>query len=272
MDIKGTGIMAALLLAANATLGGVFTIGGFTFDEDNSVSTAKIAEGTLGVEDYSSKVFARAPSGSDKNAAASLEEFLAFNREKSVGRLLGRGGRRPSDRARYVTFPEKGTGRSQPNIDRATLEVTWGGKSLPNKPGYDFVVYEVGTYEGFSVSVRKAGSTEFSAPRYKFADSYDTAQNVNPVPFDLTSFGLAEGEKIDAIRIRNLYNSEAQQGPDKVDDPGGEGKVLYPGDPGYESGFKLLAKVRGDEFRTEFLDADIIYVVGLHNVDKGEAK
>ena len=53
---------------------------------------------------------------------------------------------------------------------------------------------------------------------------------------------------------------------DSKSSPKGEGKVLYPGDPGYESGFKLLAKVRGDEFRTEFLDADIIYVVGLHTV------
>lgn len=272
MGTKATGIAAAVCLMVNAAHGGAFTIGGFTFDEDNAVKTAKTVEGALGIEDHTSKVFARAGGGDGKTASATIDEFLTFNRTKSIGRLLGRTGRRSSDHARFVTFPERGKGRSQPNSDRATLELTWDGMGLPNKAGYDFVVYETGTYEGFSVSVRKAGSAEFSPPRYRFAEPYDTAQNVNPVAFDISSFGIPDGEKIDAIRIRNIFNSESEHGPDKVDDPSGEGRVLYPGDAGYETGHKLLAKVSGDEFRTEFLDADIIYVVGLHAIVKLESK
>lgn len=264
MGPKSAGIMAAFLLTAPAVMGGVFTIAGYTFDEDNSVKTAKAVEGASAVLSHSSKVFARAGHVETKGQVAAVNEFLAFDRSKTIGRLMGFAGRRSTDDARYVSFPERSKGTVQPNQYRATLELTWGDATLPNKTGYDFVIYEVGTYEGFSVSVRKAGTTEFSAPRYRFADQYDMTHDVNAVAFDISSFGIDEGEQIDAIRIRNIYNSESPQGADKVDDPGGEGKVLSPGDPGYESGFKLLAKVRGDEFRTEFLDADIIYVAGLH--------
>lgn len=272
MGTTGTGIMAAFFLTANAALGGVFTIGGFTFDEDNSVKTAKAVEGGVGIQDHSNKVFARAGKEAGKSSAGTSSEFLAFDRSKTIGRLMGFSGRRPTDEARGVSFPERNKGLAQPNLIRVTLELTWGNAALPNKPGYDFVIYEAGSYEGFAVSVRKAGSTEFSAPRYRFADQFDATHSVNAVAFDISSFGIEEGEKIDAIRIRNIFNSDSPQGPDRVDDPSGQGKVLYPGDPGYESAFKLAATSGSSEFRTDDLDADIVYVAGLHAVVKSEPK
>jgi len=273
MGAKGTGIMAAFFLTAHAALGGVFTIGGFTFDEDNTVKTAKAVEGGIGLQDHSNKIFARAGKDAGRGVAAASTEYLAFDRSKTLGRLMGFSGRRPTDESRGVSFPERNKGLAQPNLYRVMLELTWGtDTALPNKPGYDFVVYEAGSYEGFAVSVRKAGSTEFSAPRYRFADRYDATHGVNAVAFDISSFGLADGEKIDAIRIRNIFNSDSPQGPDKVDEPSGQGKVLYPGDPGYESAFKLAATSGSSEFRTDDLDADLVYVAGLHAVVKSESK
>lgn len=149
------------------------------------------------------------------------------------------------------------------------------GWALENKDGVDFVVYESGTYEPFSVSVRKAGTEVFTQPRYQFSNYFDPVHNVNAVAFDLTDFGLAPGDMIDAIRIRNVFNTYSRHGSDRVDDPSGQGTVVYPGDPGYGSSHQLLTERDGREFKTEQLDADLVYVVGLHDIvplDKNKTK
>ena len=97
-----------------------------------------------------------------------------------------------------------GNSRSLGSAVRQQYLVGW---ALENKDGPDFVVYESGTFEPFSVYVRRAGSEQFTQPRYQFANYFDPIHNVNAVAFDLSDFGLREGEKIDAIRIRYVFNS-----------------------------------------------------------------
>ena len=141
--------------------------------------------------------------------------------------------------------------------------IGWG---LPNKPGPDFVIFETGTYEGFSVAVRKAGSKTFTYPRYQFANFFDAIHNVNAVGYDISDFGLADDDVIVAVRIRNIFNSYSRHGADRVDSPRGEGRVLYPGDPGYENSYTLLSEPGGVEFSVSQLDADLLYGVGLHDI------
>jgi len=244
----------------------VFVIAGVSFDTANSVQTGAIVEGTINVQDHSSKIFARMEQAPKGAAGDAVNPYLTFDRGLSLGRILGRQARWADDRSRYISFPEKGVRGAVPNKDRVTIELTWGKNGLPNRNGPDLVVFEVGSYEPFAVSVRKAGATEFSPYRYNFAFQADPTHGVNSVIFELTAFGVAEGEIIDAIRIRNIFNSDAPAGADRVDSRLGEGRVIYPTDLEYVGAHKLLSAVRGDEFRTDSLDADLIYVAGLHRL------
>ncbi|MFT4589356.1 MAG: hypothetical protein ACI8QF_003470 [Limisphaerales bacterium] len=149
------------------------------------------------------------------------------------------------------------------------------GWALENKDGDDLVVYESGTYEPFSLSVRKAGTEFFTQPRYQFANYFDPVHNVNAIAFELSDFGIAKGEMIDAVRIRNVFNTFSRHGSDRVDDASGQGTVVYPGDPGYGSSHQLLTERDGREFKTQQLDADILYIAALHNIvplDKNKKK
>ncbi len=141
--------------------------------------------------------------------------------------------------------------------------IGWG---VENKPGPDLVVYESGTYEGFTVALRKKGDEHYSYPRYQFAKQFDTVHNVNAVAYEFSDFGFKEGDVIVSIRLRNIFNAESRHGADRVDDPSGEGRVLYPGDAGYENGFPLLKDFGGKEFKVGELDADITYIVALQDL------
>ncbi len=275
--------MAGVFLAVPPAGADLFTIGGYTFDDDNSVTTAAVVEGSPELKIHSAPLFAGKGDLGSRATRSKSEAFLTFQRDKSIGRLLGGGGRHSAGNpAMYVSLPDKREAPPRPNVDRATIELTWGGKGLRNKPGEDFVIYEVGTYEGFTVSVKKAGSDSFTAPRYQFANQFDLDRNANSVAFDLSMFGLADGEMITAIRIRNIFNSEAAAGADKVDAASGQGRVLYPGEAGYDTAHTLSARQVGSglktdegvggEFKTDLLDADIVFVVGLHNLEKTDEK
>ena len=270
--------MVGVALVTNVAVADLFTIAGYTFNDDNSVDTAAIVEGKPGLQIHSAPMFAGTGSLQALASKDPADPFLNFQRRKTIGRLLGSSKRRTGDPSLVVSLPDQIAGPPWPNVDRCTIEMTWSGKGLRNKPGVDFVVYEVGKFEGFSVSVKKFGSDTFTPPRYHFSERFDLEHNVNPVPFDLSSFGLADGEMITAIRIRNLFNSGASVGPDKVDDKSGQGAVLYPGDVGYSTGYTLTARELGTdlktdegggkEFSTDSLDADIVFVVGLHDIEK----
>ena len=276
--------MASISLAANVVVADVFTIAGYTFNDDNSITTTSVVEGTSDLKIHSAPVFAGKGDLAAFASKDAAEPFLTFQRDKSVGRLLGNKKKRKSagNPALYLSMPDKQDGPPWPNVDRVTIELTWGGKGLRNTPGEDLVVLEVGTYEGFALSVKKAGSDSFTPWRYHFASQFELVHNANSVTFDLSLFGLAEGEMITAIRIRNLFNSEAKVGADKVDDVSGQGRVLYPGEAGYDTAHRLTARLVGSglkadegvggEFRVDALDADIVFVVGLHDIEKVDEK
>ncbi len=247
-NMKST--LMALILTGTATAGTV-TIGGFTFDPFNAVSAASVIEGSI-EGTFSTSAFA---------AAAS---YPSFDRSRTIGRLLGGLG----DGSRYASLPEKGGTAPTPNVNRATIEVNWGsGVSLPNGAGNDFVVYEIGTYDGFAVSVKRAGSGTFTDARYEFADSFQASNNVNSVAFDLSDFGLSAGESISAIRIRNLFNGEGGSSADKVDSSSGQGRVVASSDEGYSAAHRLRSAAGKSGFSSSRLGGDIVYVAGLQNVE-----
>jgi hypothetical protein len=264
--IKTAIFLATVTLAVNCVQAGEFKIAGFVFDEANAVTSVAIVEGPLTLMDHSNKRFGKY-SENYLSAGAKVNEFQAFDRSKTIGRLLGRGG--SGDLARHLSFPSPGddiAASPMPNVHRCAIECTWGSNGLGNGPGPDFVVYEAGSWEGFAVAVRKAGSPTFTGYRYQFPAGQDKTHDTTAVAFDLSKFGLAEGETISAIRIRNLFNSKSRGGGDKVDEQSGEGWIIYPGDPRYKDAFMLRNGAGGSEFPIDKLGSDIVYVVGLQKV------
>lgn len=265
--MKTVGILATALLATSVAEAGIFTIGGIVFDDTNAVTTAMIVEGPANIRDYRSPLFARYSETYATSPTVMINEFQSFDHSRSIGRLMGRGSN--SGMSRHITLPDAGPVSelaAMPNVNRSCVELTWGEKGLPNGPGDDLAIFEVAVWEGITVSVRKAGATEFSPARYHFPQNFNTNHNVNPVTFDLSKFGLAENEVIAAVRIRNIFNSKTRSGGDKVDDSSGQGFVVYPGDPRYKTAFPLLNRAGGTEFNMEQLGADLVYAVGLHDV------
>lgn len=257
----------SLILTTTVASAGTFTIGGFTFDENNAVKTVKVAEGTANLKTRSDS-FGKYSEAYRRDSSVRTNEFANFNRSKTVGRILSQNGdTRKSSSSRHVLLPDIDDAPPKPNSERIALEVAWNGDVLRNLPGNDFVIYEAGNWEGFALSVLKSGSSEWTAPRYQFADSFDATHDVNAVAFDLSNLGIAENETITAIRISNLFNEKAPGGADKVDNEIGQGIVIRPNDPKYNSSFTLRTKPSGKEFKTELLDADIVYVVGLHDIE-----
>jgi hypothetical protein len=257
--------LAVTFCCVHYAVADTFTIADFTFNQANSVTTAAIVGSPRSLKDHSNRYFGRISDLYLRSGTRSENEFASFDHSKSIGRLAG-GGSGRGDAARHITFPDGKQSGVMPNRDRIELELTWGGKGLPNGPGFDFVVYESAEFEGFGVAVQKAGSEEFSEFRYRFRDTEDKLHNVNAIPFDLSEFGIAAEGLITAIRIVNLFNSEAAGGADRVDDPSGQGRLLRVGDAGYDEGYPLLDKPGGREFTVDWLNADIIYVVGLHDI------
>ncbi len=252
---------------ASSLSAGVFTIGGFKFDEKNTVTTAAVVEGGP-LKDHSSHRFGRFSESYVKDPTSRENEFEKFNRAKSLGRLVGGSNVRGQDYARYISLPDAKEAPPAPNTERSVVLLTWGeGKGLQNNTGNDFVVFEAASWEGFAVAVKKAGAKDFSPYRYQFPNSKDPIHDVNAVAFDLSDFGLADGEVITEIQIRNLFNSHATVGADKVDNASGQGTVIAAGDAGYDKGFTLLQKQGGGEFPDAALSADIVYVAALHDIE-----
>jgi hypothetical protein len=266
MNCIKTTTFTVAMLAAISTQAGTFKIAGFTFDETNSVQKAAIVEGPLTLSDHSCSKFARFSDEYITSADQRTNAFQTFNRGRSIARLMGREGK--GNLARHIDFSESETEAPIRNVNRSTIELTWGEAGLRNTAGEDFVIFESGKWEGMSVAVRKAGSDEFTSYRYEFPDAADELHNANAVAFDLSSFGLAEGDVIGAIRIRNLFNSRARNGGDKVDHASGEGNLVFAGEPKYKTSFPLLSQRGGSEFATEDLGADIVYVTALHGIEE----
>ncbi len=183
-------------------------------------------------------------------------EFLKdtdFDRTKTLGWLMS--GTSPSGNPRFVELGD--------SVLRKVILVDWEGMRLPNRPGEDFVVYEVGSQaapEGFMVAVRRKGDTEFTAWRYEFADTFTTNYLVFATAFNLDDFGLAEGESIDAILIANLIAA------DRVDNPSGQGNVILGGGSGYVPVQGPLSDAPNQPYPSSRFDSDIVYVGVLHDI------
>ena len=267
---KFTLVVAALGLSlASSGTAAVFKIAGFSFDEKNSVTTVSIVEGTRDLKDHSTTHFGRFSETYVKNPTSKVNEFAKFNRGNSIARLMGRNGNsKGKDYARFVSFPDAKETPPTPNVDRCTMELTWGsGTGLQNGSGKDFVVFEHASFQGFEVAVQKAGDAVPTSFIYQFQGPKDSIHEVNAVAYDLSDFGVAEGEMITAIRIRNIFNSKAPAGADKVDNESGQGNIVYPKDPGYDKAFTLREKAGGEEFTERGLSADIVYVTALRDVE-----
>ncbi len=231
--------VALLLATPQPATAQVFTVGGYSWDLANSPTRAL-------------PVLPNNVSGFGFFDSDFLYDQPSFDRTKSIGWIMNGS---PTGRARFV---ELGT-----SVDRKIILVDWEGKRLPNLSGEDFVVYEVGTLggpEGFMVAVRKKGSTEFSQWRYEFANSFTTGYNVFATAYNLSDFGLQEGESIDAIMIANLIDA------DRVDHSSGQGNVILGGGAGYVPLQGPQSATPNQPYPSTRFDADIVYVAALHNL------
>jgi hypothetical protein len=224
---------------------GRYSVGGATWDQADSVSSARIVTGAFDAT-IPSDLFGATLAG--------------FDRRRTLGYLLGGTG---DGRALWRTFPEANASPPEPNVDRTVFEAGFApGLTLVNGPGPDFVVYEINTTEAFGVQVDGSALASPSAWRWEFADGADVANEVNATLFDLDSFGLLAGERVDTIRFRSTFSTEAAQ-PDRVRDASGEGEIVLGGEPGYGAAFPLLDSPGGVEFTVDRVDTDLVHVVAL---------
>lgn len=210
------------------------TIGGFTLAEENLVTNASITSGAAETSFFGSGL------------------LLTALVDNTVGALLG------SSAGDSIDLGD--------NLNRSEIELAWDiGNSLSNQTGDDFVVYEngnVGEPEAYAVSVRNAATGLFTNFRYEFFDSFDdpaingSGAGVFATAFDLSDFGLAPGDLIDAIRIVNLVATDTVDGSD------GQGGVDFTG----TTGFTPLDGAGGQVFDASKFDADITLVGGLHDL------
>lgn len=142
---------------------------------------------------------------------------------------------------------------------RSIIQLDWGGALLSNRSGNDLVVYESGNAdapEAFAVAVRRQGQTDFTNFLYRFSTSYTPESELFATGFDLSDFGLGEGDAIDAIRIANLIGTDLVSGD-------GQGFLGGQSTP-------TTGPQGGGLYPSGRFDPDLAYVVGLHDVVLGD--
>lgn len=221
------GAVSAVSLAALSQPAAAVSLGGYTWNPTNAV--------TSGVQVPDSQNIVELSSPTPLNAANTVAGAMGLSSNSFVE--LG-----------------NATGRSIVQLD-------WGGALLNNRSGNDLVVYEsgnAGAPEAFAVAVRRQGQTDFTNFLYRFSSSYTPETDLFATAFDLSDFGLGEGDAIDAIRIANLI------GTDRVTREDGQGFLggQYAPTTGPQG---------GGQYSSGRFDADIAYVVGLHDVVQDRA-
>lgn len=243
MENRGTLLRTAALIAAAMCLvtslqAQTFTVGGYQWNmADSPTRVLPIQPSNIGGFNFFSSTF--------------LNDQPTFDANRTLGRLM-------TGTTGSARFVELGNA-----VVRKVIQVDWDGKRLPNRAGEDFVVYEVGSPgapEAFMVAVRKKGETAFSAWRYEFANSYTAGYNVFATAFNLSDFGLQEGETIDAILIANLIEA------DRVDSASGQGNVYVGGGAGFLPLQGPQSNTPSQPYPVDLYDADIVYVAALHNI------
>ncbi|MBE9160608.1 hypothetical protein IQ265_27860 [Nodosilinea sp. LEGE 06152] len=211
-----------------------FTIAGFTFEESDLVTDGSIVEGASTTQLFLSGL--------------QFPDLL----DNTVGALVS---------------GSNGQSIALGNLfNRSTLELTWDmGAGPVNQTGDDFVVFENGFANGpeyYAVAVRSATTGQFTPFRYETFDSYDESAINGPsdgtglfaTAFDLSDFGLASGEAIDAVQIKNLAAT------DIANDIFDQGLVGLPNTNGFNVIFDFLQR----PFALNKFDPDITLVAGLN--------
>ncbi len=231
-------LVVAVMGVATSLQAQTFTVGGYAWDMANGPTRVLPVQPS----DISSFSFF---------SSTFLNDQPAFDPNRTLGRIM-------TGTTGSARFVELGNA-----VVRKVIQVDWGGKRLPNRAGEDFVVYEVGSPsapEAFMVAVRKKGESTFSAWRYEFANSFTESYNVFATAFNLSDFGLREGEAIDAILIANLIEA------DRVDNASGQGNVLVGGGAGFVPLQGPQSNTPSQPYPVDRYDADIVYVAALHDI------
>ena len=215
---------------------GTYTVAGWTWNPNNAVTTGSIISGASAISTFASG-------------------FLESEGEQLANQTVGS----------LLLNESNGSLILGNSTSRAQIELTWDGQGLLNGVGNDFVVYENGDInqpEGYAVAVRIAGSDTFTPFRYEFFDTFEgqlienSQAGVLATAFDLSDFGLANGQVIDAIRIINLQ-------PDDLVNGQGQGFLGT-------SGVSPLDPSTGQPFALGRLDPDITFVAGLRDLQPVE--
>lgn len=218
------GALSAVSFAALSQPAAAVSLGGYTWNPANAVTSGVQVSGSQNI--------------------AQLASPSALDAANTVAGAMGLSGN---------TLVELGNANG---TARSILQLDWGGALLNNRSGNDLVVYESGNSgapEAFAVAVRRQGQTDFSNFLYRFSSSYNAETDLFATAFDLSDFGLGEGDAIDAIQIANLIGTDRVSGADGQGFLGGQ----YAPTTGPQG---------GGAYSSGRFDADIAYAVGLHNV------
>jgi len=269
--------VAILSLVANVQAAPLYTFAGYQFDQASTpdVLAPLGNSANLGGAQFSAgtpttitqSVGFGAASG---NQGAGFVGLPGFDPALSLGRQAYAAGfaQQPDGTnsvfSSAVNLPAGNNGAST----RHGLEASWsGGRALTNQPGVDFVIYESGSSgapEAFMVRVELADGT-YSNWYYQAPSAFETfvgsSDGAFAHAFDLSDFGLADGDQIIAIQIANLRPS------DSIDAPGPfaqSGTVLFTGGGAQPSPGSLGS---GNTYAGNALDPDPLYIGVLNQLD-----
>lgn len=228
ISLSLTALTVAAFINAESAKAATFSVGGYTWDAANSVTTGKIIQGKEQTESFITPFLSGEPSV----------------RDRTIGKL----------------FDSKNSKSSESfdigdNSNVSIIELGWGdGMSLANEVGNDLLIYETGGSnepEAFAVAVKKLGASDFTDYLYQFSSGYYEF-NAFATAIDLSKFGLNLGDEIESIRIKNLISSDTVTGSDGQGFLGGgnQPKVWPNGVDVYYTSNKF--------------DPDITFVVGSH--------
>lgn len=198
-------LLGLLGLFAPPAAAALFTVGGFSFDDQMGANTVTILQGDV------------------VTRRSGFIPGPGFDINRGLGDLLlaGQGDTTPRVRPRFV---ELGDQNSVDQVEMIELNVFHNRVIRNSLPGDDFVVFEnglAGRPEPFAVSFKVIGQ-DWSPWRYEFADTYTSdigsvpggAVQVFATGFDLGTFGFGPGNLLTHVRLRNLINGDLVSEPD----------------------------------------------------------
>ena len=290
-------IVAAVCAAgfAGSANAAVMTVGGITFNTDNSTQTLEMISGTGLLDGATTVTTGYATPHGQALWSGTSPDFPTT----SLGSLVQRPDFQPGYSAGTPVLGQAGTAvtlGNDPDIagttnSRDIIRLTFGEQSpgvlntLTNHNdiggahgAYDFAVYEQHTTEAFAVRVRNA-TNETGGPNgdgwsswiYNVAETvFDSGADGAATLFELSDFGIiAELEVIDMIEITNLTaDDRIATATATVLAPGlAEGIVEFNAESGLDPARWSGSSAAYVPFTSSKYNPDIQYVVGLHNLN-----